>query len=46
MSASAADFASVANPRCKIGSEFRKTDFNKAENTPGPAVYEKKTFIE
>lgn len=46
MSASAADFASIANPRCKIGSEFRKTDFNQGEVTPGPAVYEKRTLFE
>jgi len=45
MSASAADFASVSNPRCKIGSEFRKTDLLRGENTSGPAVYEKKTFV-
>ena len=46
MSASAADFASIANPRCNIGSEFRKTDFVQGEVTPGPAVYEKKTIFE
>jgi hypothetical protein len=44
-SASAADFASTTNPRCKIGGEFRKTDFAKPEVTPGPAVYNKTSFI-
>ena len=46
MTASAADFASTDNPRCRIGSEFRKTDFKKGEKTPGPAVYDKKAFVE
>ena len=47
MSASAADYTSIDNPRCKIGSEFRKTtDFMKVEKTPGPQHYEKKTFVE
>lgn len=46
MTASAADFASLDNPRCKIGSEFRKTDFAKPEKTPGPAGYDKTTFIQ
>ena len=46
MSASAADYASVTNPRCKLGAQFRNTDFAKPEKTPGPAVYEKTTFVE
>ena len=45
MSASAADFASTANPRCKIGSQFRKTEFKNGEITPGPAGYNKSTFV-
>ena len=40
-------YASTTNPRCAIGGEFRKTtDFMKVENTPGPAVYEKKGVFE
>lgn len=46
MSESAADFKSTANPRCRIGGEFRKTDFGIGEVTPGPAGYNKTSFIE
>lgn len=45
MSESAADFKSVSNPRCKIGGEFRKTDFGQGEATPGPAGYNKSSFV-
>lgn len=45
-SGKAADYASTNNPRCKVGGETRKTtDFMKVEETPGPAFYDKKTFV-
>lgn len=46
MSASAADFTSSANPRCKFGEQFRKTDFAKGEETPGPAFYNESGFVD
>jgi hypothetical protein len=46
MSGSAADFTSSTNPRCRIGEEARKTDFNKGEKTPGPAFYNESGFVE
>lgn len=46
MTASAADFTSSTNPRCRFGGEFRKTDFNHGEKTPGPAFYNENSFVE
>lgn len=45
ISEAAADFNSIANPRCKIGGEFRNTEFGQGEKTPGPALYNKSTFV-
>ena len=44
--ASAKDFASIENPRCKMGSEFRKTSFREGEKTPGPAGYQTLSFVQ
>jgi hypothetical protein len=42
----ASDWAAKKNPACKIGNEARGKDPFANETTPGPAFYDKKTFIE
>lgn len=44
--ASAADFTASSNPKCKMGGENRKTEFGIGASTPGPAFYNKSSFIE
>lgn len=46
-SGQAGDYASNKNPRCTIGSQFRKTtDFMKVQPTPGPAQYDKMNLFD
>ena len=47
MAEKANDFRGTSNPRCQMGGEPRNTDINKhAENTPGPAYYDKKSYVD